>query len=176
MKIIKYILMGLGIIFAFLLLRGVWLGFSSTVAPKEMFEKGKEKAAGYDVSTFEAINAEREKIGVPILSVDEKLCAYARKKATELAISLEEEPQIDLAEEVNNPNNQIYFSEFENVGINYQGGGVLKRPDSNLAQMFVYQGSQAASNPQFTYGCVADSQGSNAGRVFTVFVAGGKNQ
>jgi hypothetical protein len=171
-------LIGLGVIFAVNLGKAFLVGFSSTFAPGEMVNKAKQIAqqekSGYAVSTFEAVNQERKKIGISELVIDENLCAYARKKSTELAISLEESPQLDLAIEIKDASNQVYFKEFKTLGINYQGGGVLKRPDSNLAQMFVYQGSKAASNLDLTHGCVADSQEANGGRVYTVFVGGQK--
>ena len=172
MKIFKWVLVGLGLIFAFYLLQGILAGFKSSFAPNQMIDKAKNQAAGYDVETFNFINNERAKIGVQKLNVSEKLCAYAKKKSKELSLSLDEQPQIDLTKEVANPDNNIYFDEFTSIGINYQGGGVAKRPSSNLSNLFVYQGSKAAANPNFTNGCVADSAESNAGRIYTVFVAG----
>lgn len=172
MKLLKYILIGLGAIFALYLLQSVFAGFKSSFAPKQMVDKAKNQAAGYDVETFDLINNERSKIGVQKLQTNEKLCAYANKKAKELSLSLDEQPQLDLEKEMANPDNQVYFGEFAAVGANYQGGGVAKRPSSNLADLFVYQGSKAAANPNFTHGCVADSASANAGRIYTVFVAG----
>ncbi len=172
MKVFKYVLVGLGVVLGLFLGKAFLSGFGSSFAPDKMVDKAQQ--AEYAISTFNAVNQERKRIGISELIVDQNLCAYARKKSTELAISLDESPQINFANEIKDSANQTYFNDFKTLGLNYQGGGKLKRPDNNLAQMFLYQGTKAASNPDFIYGCVADSSGSNAGRVYTVFIGAQK--
>lgn len=159
----KYIII-IGIIIITGILMLFILGYKSTQVTDQF-------KLGYAKSTFDTVNTVRANSGLNSLELDMNLCNYAKIKAEQLANS--EISNINIQSEIQIESNQAnYFGNYDSLGLTHQGGGKLKRPDKNLAEIFFSRGTQAASNNEFTHGCVADSTASDASVVFTVFIGG----
>lgn len=117
----------------------------------------------YQISTLNAINEVRAQQGLPALTADDKLCAFAKKQA----IDFNQAGNSD-KDGLNDPANTSYFVGYKDVVLDSIEGGLLSG-DKEMATTFMERKGQGAARLGLTHGCVADSAGSG-GKLFTVFV------
>jgi len=129
-----------------------------------------QESKKYPVNILTAINNERGKIDLPLISLDGRLCAFAKKKAIEYADG-REETKTAFSNEIRSPGNNIFFSKFDKIVLDSLTEGI-GQTDLELAKTFMSRKDKGASTPILTHGCVANSVGSEEGRFYTIFVGG----
>jgi hypothetical protein len=118
----------------------------------------------YSVTVLNEMNKLRVKNGLPIIAVDQKLCAFSKKAALEKNLNPNEKVDLD------NPANKAYFDGLTNVSLLSLRGGTLSSDESTATDFYK---DEIAKDPTINVGCVADSTG-QGGTFFTVFVGGTK--
>lgn len=128
------------------------------------------------VPIFEAINNARAKKGMPSLQIDERLCAYAKRRALQYVEKDEqvkgqrfEQLPVEDTEEIN----KSYFKDFDSN--NEAGLKVGLASSENIAEEFTNEPNKAAAILSLTHGCVAEEPTKNGTGTWTIFIGGVKS-
>lgn len=124
------------------------------------------------IPIFYAVNDARANKGLTILQVDERLCAYAKRRALQYQekvvvpggedfnlLPLEIDPQID----------NTYFKDFAG-GSTETVMRVGFQTSRNIADKFTDEQNKGAARLDLTHGCVAEAATSNGTGTWTVFI------